>query len=93
MKKNIVLEPDGIPIDYWIALCKTGIWLVNQTIKQSFSTRRMLNEWRKIIMVLFHKNEGDIKKWNKKSIKLTSHITKICKRTLERERYLQQESR
>jgi hypothetical protein len=84
MKTGKTLEPDDIPIEVWRCLGDIAIVWLTKLFNIIFRSNKMLDEWRRSILISIFKNEGDIQSCtNYRRIKLMSHIMKLWERVIE----------
>ena len=84
MKKGNAQGPDGVPVEAWIALGNKGVEFLVSFFNRLLQGEKMLDEWRRSVVVLLHKGKGDIKKCgNYRGIKLMSHTMKLWERVIE----------
>jgi Reverse transcriptase (RNA-dependent DNA polymerase) len=84
IKIGKALGPDDIPIEVWSCLGDIAIVWLTKLFYTIFQSNKMLDEWRKSILVPIFKNKGDIQSCtNYKGIKLMSHTMKLWERVIE----------
>jgi Reverse transcriptase (RNA-dependent DNA polymerase) len=84
MKTGKALGPDDIPIKVWRCLKDIAIAWLTKLFNTIFRSNKMLDEWRRSILVSIFKNKEDIQSCtNYRGIKLMSHIMKLCERVIE----------
>ena len=78
MKGGKALGPDGIPIEVWRCLSDRAIVWLTKLFNLIFRSNKMLEEWRRSILVPIFKNKGDVQSCtNYRGIKLMSHTIKL----------------
>ena len=84
MKSGRALGLDDIHIEAWKCSGDVGVsWLTN-FFNKIIVTKKMLDEWRKNILVPIYKNNGDIQSCtNYRGIKLMCHTMKLWERVIE----------
>ena len=71
MKSERTLGSDGIPIEAWKCLGDVSVSWLMDFFNKIIVTKKMLDEWRKSILVHIYKNKGDIQSCtNYRGIKL-----------------------
>ena len=84
IKNAKALRPDAIPIEVWKGLEKIGAMWLTKLFNNIVATKRMLDDWRKSILVPIYKNKGDIQSCNNyRGIKLMSHTMKLWEKVIE----------
>ena len=84
MKKGKAQGPDDIPVEAWIALGNIGVELLVNFFNRLLRGEKMLDEWRRSVLVPLYKGKGDIKECgNYRGIKLMSHTMKLWERIIE----------
>ena len=75
---------DDIPIEAWKCLGEVGeIWLT-RLFNKILMTKKMLDEWRRSVVVPIYKNKGDIQNCtNYRGIKLMSCTMKLWEDVME----------
>jgi hypothetical protein len=77
MKIGKALGPDDISIEVWRCLGYIAIVWLTKLFNIIFRSNKMLDEWRRSILILIFKNKGDIQSYtNYKGIKLMNHTMK-----------------
>jgi hypothetical protein len=72
------MGPDGIPIEVWISLGDVVIVWLTKWFNLIFRSNKMLDEWRRNILVPIFKNkEGCANCTNYQGIKLMNHTMKL----------------
>ena len=78
------MGPDDIPIEVWRCLGNMAVVWLTKLFNRIFRSNKMLEEWRKSILVPNFKNKGDIQSCtNYRGIKLMSHTMKLWERVIE----------
>ena len=62
MKGGKAMGPDGIPIKVWRCLGDIAIVWLTKMFNNIFRSNKMLEEWRRSILVPIYKNKGEISK-------------------------------
>ena len=76
--------PDDIPVEAWIALGNKGVEFLVNFFNRLLQREKMLDEWKRSMLVPLYKGKGDIKKCgNYRGIKLMSHTMKLWERIIE----------
>ena len=84
MKGGKAMGHDGIPIEVSRCLGDIDIEWLTKIFNNIFRSNKMLEEWRKNILVPIYKNKGDIQSCtNYRGIKLMSHTMKLWERVIE----------
>ena len=84
MKGGKAMGPDGIPIEVWRCLGDRVIVWLTKFFNFMFRSNKMLEEWRRSILVPIFKNKGDAQICtNYRVIKLMSHTMKLWERVIE----------
>ena len=85
MKNNTAAGPDNIPNEAWKCLGREGIEWLTKLYGKVRETGKMLDEWRKSVLVPIFKKKGDIQECkNYRGIKLMSHMMKLLERIIDR---------
>jgi hypothetical protein len=78
MKTGKALGPDDISIEIWRCLGDITIVWLTKLFNIIFRSNKMLDEWRRSILVSIFKNKGDSQSCtNYRGIKLISHTMKL----------------
>ena len=84
MKKGKVQGPDDIPVEAWIALGNKGVEFLVKFFNRLLREEKILDEWRRSVLVSLYKGKGDIKECgNYRGIKLMSYTMKLWERIIE----------
>ena len=84
MKGVKAMGPDGIPIEMWRCLGDIAMVWLTKLFNLIFRSNKMLEEWRRNILVPILKNKGNIQSCtNYRGIKLMSHTMKLWERVIE----------
>ena len=84
MKGDKAMSPDGIPIKVWRCLGDIAIVCLTKMFNTIFRSNKMLEEWRRSILVPIYKNKREIQGCTTyRGIKLMSHTMKLWKRVIE----------
>ena len=84
LKKVKAQGPVDIPVEAWIALGNKGVELPVNFFHRLLQGKKMLDEWRRSVLIPLYKDKGDIKECgNYQRIKLMSHILKLWERIIE----------
>jgi hypothetical protein len=74
MKVGKAMGPDGIPIEVWRCLWDIVILWLTKFFNHIFWSNKMLDEWRRSILLPIYKSKGDIQSCpNYRGLKLMSH--------------------
>jgi hypothetical protein len=78
MKGGKAMGPDEILIEVWRSLGDVAIVWLSKLFNLIFRSSKMLDEWRRNILVPIFKNKGDVQNCtNYRRIKRMSHIMKL----------------
>ena len=78
IKNTKALGPDMILIEVWKSLVEIRIMWLTKLFNKIVATKRMLDDWRKSILIPIYKNKGNIQHCaNYRGIKLMSHTMKL----------------
>ena len=85
MKKGIaVIGPDELPVAVWKCMGEMDIKFLTRLFNRLLVDERMLEEWRKRVLIPIYKNKGDAQCYgNYRGIKLMSHTMKVWERIIE----------
>jgi hypothetical protein len=84
MKGGKPMDPNGISIEVQRNLGDVVIVWLTKLFNLIFRSNKMLDEWRRSILVPIFKNKGDVQSCtNYRGIKLMSHTMKLCGRIIE----------
>jgi hypothetical protein len=84
MKGRKAMGSDGIPIEVWTTLGDVAIVWLTTLFNLIFRSNKMLDEWRRSILIPIFKNKGDVQSCtNYRGIKLMSYIMKLWERINE----------
>jgi hypothetical protein len=84
MKGRKTMGSDGIPIEVWTTLGDVAIVWLTTLFNLIFRSNKMLDEWRRSILIPIFKNKGDVQSCtNYRGIKLMSYIMKLWERINE----------
>jgi hypothetical protein len=84
MKGRKAMGSDGIPIEVWTTLGDVAIVWLTKLFNLIFRSNKMLDEWRRSILIPIFKNKGDVQSCtNYRGIKLMSYIMKLWERINE----------
>ena len=84
MKKEKTQRPDDIPVEAWIALGNKDVEFQVNFFNRLLRGEKMLNEWRRSVLVFLYKSKGDVKECgNYRGIKLMNHTMKLWERVIE----------
>jgi hypothetical protein len=84
MKGRKAMGSDGIPIEVWTTLGDAAIVWLTKLFNLIFRSNKMLDEWRRSILIPIFKNKGDVQSCtNYRGIKLMSYIMKLWERINE----------
>jgi len=84
MKRGKSVGPDGIPIEAWKVLGKTGVEWLTAVFRRIMETEQIPEEWRDSTLIPIFKNKGDIQDCsNYRGIKLMSHSLKMWERVID----------
>jgi hypothetical protein len=84
MKGSNAMGPDGIPIEVWRCCGDVAIVWLTKLFNLIFRSNKMLDEWRRSILVPIFKNKGDVQSCtNYRGIKLMSHTMKLWEKIIE----------
>jgi hypothetical protein len=79
-----VRGPDGISIEVWRSFRDVAIVWLTKLFNLIFRSNKMLDEWRRSILVPIFKNKGDVQSCtNYQGIKLMSHTIKLWEMIIE----------
>ena len=85
MQGEKAVGPDNLPAEVWKCLGELGLKYLTQMFNQLLKGKRMLEEWRKSVLVPIFKNKGDVQCCgNYRGIKLMSHTMKLWERVVEK---------
>ena len=77
MKKGKVVGPDELPVEGWKCMGKMGIKFLTRLFNKLLMGKRMLEEWRSVLIPIY-KNKGYTQCCgNYREIKLMSHTMKV----------------
>ncbi|KAK3543979.1 hypothetical protein QTP70_032740, partial [Hemibagrus guttatus] len=84
MKSGKAVGPDDIPVEVWKCLGEAAMEFLASLFNRVLESERMLEEWRRSVLVLIFKNKGDVQSCsNYRGIKLMSHTMKLWERVVE----------
>ncbi|KAK3507758.1 hypothetical protein QTP70_035282 [Hemibagrus guttatus] len=84
MKSGKAVGPDDIRVEVWKCLGEAAVEFLNSLFNRDLESERMLEEWRRSVLVLNFKNKGDVQSCsNYRGIKLMSHTLKLWERVVE----------
>ena len=84
MKKGKAVGPDELPVDVWKCMGKMGLKLLTKMFNRLLIGERMLEEWRRSVLIPIHKNKGDSQFCgNYRGIKLMSHTMKVWEKIIK----------
>ncbi|KAK3564719.1 hypothetical protein QTP86_024874, partial [Hemibagrus guttatus] len=84
MKSGKAVGPDDIPVEVWKCLGEAAVEFLTSLFNRVLETERMLEEWRRSVLVPIFKNKGDVQSCsNYRGIKLMSHTMKLWERVVE----------
>ena len=84
MKMGKAKELDDIQVEAWVALGNKDVEFLVNFFNRLLRGEKMLDEWRRSVLVPLYKGKGDIKKCgNYRGIKLMSHTMKLWERVIE----------
>lgn len=79
------VEPDNIPIEVYKSIGGRGIVWLTELLNEIIRTKKILDEWRRSILVPIYKNKMDIQNCvNYRRIKLIIHTMKLWENVIER---------
>jgi hypothetical protein len=78
MKEGKLMGPNEIPIEVWRTIGDVAIVWLTSLFNLIFRSNKMLDEWRRSILVSIFKNKGNVQSCtNYRRIKLMSHTMKL----------------
>ncbi|KAK3545944.1 hypothetical protein QTP70_016948, partial [Hemibagrus guttatus] len=84
MKSGKAVGPDDIPVEVWKCLGEAAVEFLTSLFNRVLESERMLEEWRRSVLVPIFKNKGDVQSCsNYRGTKLMSHTKKLWERVVE----------
>ncbi|XP_068224392.1 uncharacterized protein [Palaemon carinicauda] len=85
MKNSKAAGPDNRPVEVWKSLGEDGIDILWDLTQKIFHQEKMLEEWRRSLIIPIYKRKGGIQEFsNYRGIKLIRHTMKIWEKIIEK---------